>query len=936
MESENKTLFLEVVCLATLSWACIANTLNCPPKVYAELMKDVIIDCRISKLGDVYWYRGNSTKTSPIARVENGQKQILKDSGHYDIDENGSLIVMNLEEQFFGVYSVLHFSSSKKYETSRSELQVAVKPEMLCPSIMECSNCSVDCTLKVKRAGNIICTIRGTRPSVDLKIFFDSAKGISVLRNTSHKTFDVETDTWNTSSTIQYEWSTCNSSLRIRCAGENLQAFELFDSFATIQSDPCVTIIEDSTFPAYGICIIIAILAILGVLGLTFLLRRKEFFENLIAHLRTEYESLCNFKCLLKDVQLSSRALFNGDVLSLDKMENVQTVVTGEDLIEKLFGEAGRYVFISNDSCLKKLFIQYLCSWLSDDIDNRRIILYLSLDGLNSKMSIANAIVTKLNMQAERFVKKIQKVVQTHRCVILIDDVDKLIGQEKTEGTECEKNLKLTIDELLNNKDVFTKFPNLGCMVLGKSMTYLQPPYTKPYVLVEIRHLNSESLSSYIRNVFQYYTKPCAVVDASKPHLQKSVENSHKTADTAIANSSKVKEDKTVLLTTELLEKTFSTKEPLNNDQIWPYLFIHVIMSEITKETVEKCFDLCFCKRSCLAKMILNYIKIRYSFKPLEEISFEDLEMELGKISLETEGSKFTDKSSLLSVFSKEEMEDLIGTNKFEAVLSCGLMHLIEDDNCTQGVASDENMCFLSTKNVVFCHSIVQEYLAAQTIALTKGTREDFFNSSCWQTDERMERVLQFIFATKKDARSGLMTSFIEQKKWDIFADCLFESETTEEYLRLLKMAMPADGNYAFSFDKLCNYFHRLAVLHFCKILLHINIVPAVLKFTGECPLDFFRQLKIPKVRFLLIEEMNFQKEEDFIHILDLVLKMDMTFSLQREDRRKTPDTRSAAVCVPGRLNLLRTDTVKNAPVDTSHLLRERPEKFNFITGSWE
>ncbi|KAJ8039327.1 hypothetical protein HOLleu_17005 [Holothuria leucospilota] len=213
-----------------------ANTLDCPPKVYAEFMKDVIIDCKISDVGNVYWYKGNSTKTSPIVKLQDGRMYTFQGHGHYDINENGSLVVVDLEEEHFGVYSVVHFYSNSKSETDQIQLEIAVKPRVACPSINGCFNCSDECTLLVKTTDILTCSIIRALPAVDIKILVNSGSGIRVLRNASNKTFDPVTGTWNTTSVIEYEWHDCSLSTLITCATRDLQAFELSDRIVTIQS----------------------------------------------------------------------------------------------------------------------------------------------------------------------------------------------------------------------------------------------------------------------------------------------------------------------------------------------------------------------------------------------------------------------------------------------------------------------------------------------------------------------------------------------------------------------------------------------------------------------------------------------------------------------------------------------------------------------------
>ncbi|KAJ8039355.1 hypothetical protein HOLleu_17041 [Holothuria leucospilota] len=209
--------------------------MDCPAKVYVELGKDGIINCQILNNGDVYWYKGNSTKTSPIVRLENGQKKISQESGRYDIDEEGSLIIKKIEEQNYGFYSVVNFHANDKHETDQIKVEIAVKPQT-CPVIAGCNDCN-QCVLSEPKEGNISCSITGIRPLVHLSIVIDSRSNVQVTRSVSKETYDPMTDTWNTTATIEYSESyDCTSLLQLRCVTENEDPLQFSDSVANITS----------------------------------------------------------------------------------------------------------------------------------------------------------------------------------------------------------------------------------------------------------------------------------------------------------------------------------------------------------------------------------------------------------------------------------------------------------------------------------------------------------------------------------------------------------------------------------------------------------------------------------------------------------------------------------------------------------------------------
>ncbi|XP_071843757.1 uncharacterized protein [Apostichopus japonicus] len=98
---------------------------QCPPATFVELGKDVLIDCLISDVNDIYWLRGTEEDHYPIVKIEMGLKRISKVAqDHFDITDSGALVIRDASDDLTGSYVMLHYRTNLVREVDTVTLNV--------------------------------------------------------------------------------------------------------------------------------------------------------------------------------------------------------------------------------------------------------------------------------------------------------------------------------------------------------------------------------------------------------------------------------------------------------------------------------------------------------------------------------------------------------------------------------------------------------------------------------------------------------------------------------------------------------------------------------------------------------------------------------------------------------------------------------------------
>lgn len=973
------TLHFKTFCLLTISLCHLVYTLDCPPKVYVELGTEGIISCQTLNNGDVYWYKGNLTTTSPIVILENGQKEISHERSPYDIDDEGSLIIKNLEEQYCGLYSVVNFYDNDKHDTGQVKVEIAVKPHTMCPVISGCNDCN-HCVLTKPDMGNISCSLGWTRPQLHLNIITDSKNRINVIRNVSVETYDPLSDTWNATTTIEYsEWYDCTSPLHLRCITRNEHPFELSNGVAHLEPGLCPTT-RDTPFleetggmhipiVVIGLSVASVVVLVTVALGLVFFKRRafqqqpltaskedhqmesQPFVEDsskvkgtekLIAHLEGFYRKFTSFDSLLNEEEISPDALLKGIKFSFtENYTDSPTIISSEDLLTQFFLKKTTFVLITDNDFERESFIKYVCSRSLYKKPVQEIIFCFNCSELFSETSITDTIFLKMKLGSEFTTAAVEEVLKRDRCLILLDGVDDL------KITTTNSNNKRALNKIFKSSYCFENFQNLRCVVLSNSRSNWKNVVPQSSCVVKFHHPSPDNVAQLVSDILRFYGKsPEKINDSSNESIKENVKDGNDELSKTEKSSNENISQQAKLIGQQIVKETNMLKE-FDLSPLFTVLVFHAMISEISKKSV-KIQDFYLCRRSYLARIILLCLEFLYSQTNKQRSEFNNLKTKLGNASCPNElgGTQFSIKSKLKSKFKEDELQKIIGESDCETVFKIGLLKFqkLRDES---GEVDTKRVGNSVPHNViVFCHDYIQEYIVAKIILSDEEKLKQFLSSSFWYKDRQMMRVLQMIYGIKVKYRAQLLKMLKEANKWDILIDCLFESENTEDVktLKPTGAGIFFDEEYTVKITHLDEPYHMMAVSRFCKSLSDYKINLNALFLKGECDIQLLRQLKMPKVKSLVIDGMDLNNETDFLSILKRAFLEKLVTDYIRFMDCDLPDqlsTEGTELMLPiiskfkaVRFLVYRTSSAKVE--STAGGSFSRFDELNLKTGSWE
>ncbi|PIK48485.1 hypothetical protein BSL78_14634, partial [Apostichopus japonicus] len=137
---------------------------------FLELGKNGIINCSFSdNFYGVYWYDSDDTvQAIPIISITEGVKT-ADNSGEYEIEVDGSLVVTNVSIDHEHNFTALLFHSQSAIPIRHvATAYVIVRPEKPFPVIDQCSEKTRICFLPIENALTITCAVQKARPAVDI------------------------------------------------------------------------------------------------------------------------------------------------------------------------------------------------------------------------------------------------------------------------------------------------------------------------------------------------------------------------------------------------------------------------------------------------------------------------------------------------------------------------------------------------------------------------------------------------------------------------------------------------------------------------------------------------------------------------------------------------------------------------------------------------
>ncbi|PIK51576.1 hypothetical protein BSL78_11538, partial [Apostichopus japonicus] len=137
---------------------------------FLELGKNGIINCSFSdNFYGVYWYDSDDTvQAIPIISITEGVKT-ADNSGEYEIEVDGSLVVTNVSIDHEHHFTALRFHTQSAIPIRHvATAYVIVRPDKPFPVIDQCSERTRICFLPIENALTITCAVQKARPAVDI------------------------------------------------------------------------------------------------------------------------------------------------------------------------------------------------------------------------------------------------------------------------------------------------------------------------------------------------------------------------------------------------------------------------------------------------------------------------------------------------------------------------------------------------------------------------------------------------------------------------------------------------------------------------------------------------------------------------------------------------------------------------------------------------
>ncbi|KAJ8035169.1 hypothetical protein HOLleu_22308 [Holothuria leucospilota] len=891
------------------------------PNIYIAKESSRVIFCQSDRtIKDFYWYRGTKTTSSPILGLQNGIKGGTEyGSEHFDIFENGSMVMQNVKIEHESYYTFVGFYDLTSFDNATFLVRVTLSPDPPCPVITGCSPCEV-CTIDaVKKSDTLTCRIIGARPLVPLSWNITSQSGISFVRYDAFEQRDEVTDSWDTYLSLDYEVTEpCGVTAKVQCIAEDMADITSSNIVKLhIRSELCSDVIpttDDTTEAAgFGTGPLLALILVLLVLFISICIligwcmykkRRKEETEKrthhevsrgtLVKALASVYEKFCSLKplpwgepipisALYSDFQCVVTPVQSTEFSSKESLD-LENITSSEDLFTSdSFKNASRVIFIADLGYGKTTMTQHVVQqWIKEDTKNF-ILIYIQLKEVDIDQSIAAVVKDMLPSSMDVSVDAIKKVFNRYKVLVLLDGLDELsmsVEKDVYEGVENEYDFVIiksnngnetghpeyitddvTVRDLLKGK-----VRGLNCQmrvwVTSREVDDMKSPFPPPHVKIKMTGFSDSQIDAYIRNTCKYY---CHSIIQSNPA----------TAEAMIEDIMKKVRDN--------IEKNDIIQEFVNTPLLL-VLIIHILTGKFTG-TVTHLKDLQLTKLTTLVGTVITCLKSRYVQK-IQDLSLhskaEEIERKLGEIERKLGEIAWKQKLEITN-YDRDGWDELLGTEYVNIALSTGLLRLskqISNSNIQR-----RQLAFSSFTGVEFYHQYFLEYLAGQYFSTEGHIIQKLEKSLDKITDDKTIRFLQFMSGSGHPAVKKVSDIFLKnQENWNNFIDFIYETEDEESvksYLEDLSGKAKDLGSFpVVNFKYLDKKYHQDAVSAFCEKCNKFDITIRAFTFRKDCPLEYLTGLVLPQLERIELLEMHIA-EDDFLHILEWISRQKLPKTFQ-------------------------------------------------------
>ncbi|KAJ8030143.1 hypothetical protein HOLleu_26465 [Holothuria leucospilota] len=494
-------------------------------------------------------------------------------------------------------------------------------------------------------------------------------------------------------------------------------------------------------------------------------------------------------------------------------------------MITTLFGKERSFVFLDNGYYGRKAFMQYVCSSVcAANLDENMMILYVKLKGLHRNMTIANAIDKQINLGETGSTDVIRNIMKNKKCFFVFDEVHELNQSPEDESTLNSKRKdpgEVTIDDVLRVSHLFQEYQNVRSLCISKNNIHATPSFPKSQVNIRISPFTSKNLTPYVANVFNCYQ------DFDGTNTRKSSEETEGTVDDGNKDKSSVgghtyTEKHAICITNLILDEG----NFINQIDMCPsllILFTHTLVSDITKKAIDN-VRFYIHRRSYLTRLILNCLQFQNCPSQAKYVDFELFLIKFGQASFEKslEDTLFTETCDFISEYTRRQLEAKTSEDDFATAFAMGILKLVTNKDCSEDVT--DNLYPSHDSLVKFRHNYFQEYFAAQAIASNKTANKRFLRSPALKKNDRMKRVLQFMYGTESQKRHEWLKQLVEEENWNNLIDCLFECENEDDFKKIKSALSPLMGKYTVNIIDMDQDYHGMAVARFCECLANYSV----------------------------------------------------------------------------------------------------------------
>ncbi|PIK42939.1 hypothetical protein BSL78_20201 [Apostichopus japonicus] len=426
-----------------------------------------------------YWYKGSTSSTQPILRLENGVKGGEKyDDDHYDITSDGNMKIINAMLEHEATYTFAVFFENGTTWSRSISVVISVTPRPPCPLVQSCRNCD-ECIIRVKSNDptSLTCYIEQVRPNVTL---YWTVKGdnVTYTETASSAIKTHATDTWEISTTILFALACAEDAIFYCSAHYNEEIFTIGNKTLQIRSGNCN---EDnleqtgSSTKVLLICVLTASGILIIGLAACYKLKRRH----------REWQDDC---CGDNQYVITSADLDETDVTNTD------------DLLEALSeGEQGNRVLFVGEPGIGKshLFRDISRKWKNGKILKDFILIYIQLDNVPKGSCILELLRRKISTDKEQ--SKLDNL-ENEESIVMLDGVSNWSRLGSTaSNTENEK--KLTVEQLLMGD--IGQFSKMKLWVTSRNRENDIKRMQEPYTTVNVRGFTETQRNLFFEKLWQ-------------------------------------------------------------------------------------------------------------------------------------------------------------------------------------------------------------------------------------------------------------------------------------------------------------------------------------------------------------------------------------------------------------------------------------------------